>query len=87
MALISEDKKAEVWAQAMRDFSTLGIETPITKSQLFALIGLIDEGLEDAESAIVSALPAGAGKTWLIAHQEIGRELMARVEKARREEL
>jgi len=87
MTALSTDDIDALHAQTMRNWSSSHTETPITKAQARALLVLIDVGLEGAESSIVSGLPAGPGKTWLVANAAIGRELMERVERRRKEVL
>lgn len=77
----------QLWAQLMSEFSGVRQEVPITKAQLRALLGLIDGELETAEISIVQALPGGPAKTWLLNHQPVGRLLIERVERKRKEVL
>jgi len=87
MTKLAEDDRFTIWAEIMRQFSAAGIEIPVDKAALRYLVDRVDDGLETAEASIVSALPAGDGKTWLIAHQSIGRAIMAYVERRRKEVL
>lgn len=87
MALLSDGARLEIWAEVMRDFSQSNLETPITKTDLRSLINYMDGQLETTESSIIAGLPAGDGKTWLLANQSIGRELLARVQQKRQEEI
>ena len=85
MARLLDGSLDEVWAEIMRTFSSVRSLIPISKTQLRALLGLIDEELEGAETSIVQALPAGVGKSWLIANPSIGRSLMMEVLEKRKE--
>lgn len=62
-------------------------QTPINKTQLRALLVLIDTGLDDAEVSIISSLPAGQEKTWLIANPTIGRRVLEETARRRRRDL
>ena len=87
MAKLSDSDRFDIWAEIMRQFSAAGIEIPVPKVALRTLVDRIDEGLEIAETSIVTSLPAGDGRAWLIAHQSIGRAIMAYVEQRRKEVL
>jgi len=87
MAVLPDGDRQEIHAQVMRDFSRTRTQTPILKVELRALVNFMDAQLESAEAAIFSALPAGDGKDWLLANQSVGRELLARIERKRREVL
>ena len=87
MAVLSDGDREEVWGTAMSDFSRTGIQTPILKTELRALVNFMDVQLESAEAAMFAALPAGDGKDWLLANRDLGRELLARIERKRREVL
>ena len=47
----------------------------------------VDGDLDQLESDIVQGLSAGDTKDWLLANPEVGRDLMARIEKKREEVL
>lgn len=87
MAQLPSENIDQVWTSVMSDFSAVRTLVPINKNQLNALLGLIDEQLETAETSIIQALPPGDGKAWLVANQGIGRELMSRILDKRQEVL
>lgn len=87
MAQLLSENIDQVWAATMSEFSSLRTLIPISKSQLRALLVLIDQELEDAEASIVQAIPAGPGKTWLIANPALGRQFMLDVLRKRKEVL
>ncbi|GAI34537.1 unnamed protein product, partial [marine sediment metagenome] len=66
MAQLPSENIDQVWSSVMSDLSAVRTLVPINKTQLNALLTLIDEQLETAETSIIQALPASDGKTWLI---------------------
>ena len=87
MANLSAAALADVFLQAMSDFSSIRKEVPINKPQFKAFMTIVDEQLEAAEIAIAQAIPVGPGKTWLMANPEVARALIVMVEIKRQEEL
>ncbi|TPV96162.1 MAG: hypothetical protein B7733_06340 [Myxococcales bacterium FL481] len=87
MANLTSGSIDSLHQQAMEWWSSRHEPTPISKSDLRALLVLMDEEIETAESSIVSALPSGTGKTWLLGKPEIGRFLMERIMRERKETL
>lgn len=87
MAVLSSNDIDILWEQLMEEFSGVHTEIPIDKNQFRQLLVLIDSQLETAEGTIVSALPTGAAKTWLVSNQSIGRLFIERVERKRKETL
>ena len=87
MTQLSANDLNNVWQQVMSDYSSLHTLIPINKSQLHTLLGIIDEELETAEVSIVQSLPSGPGKTWLLDNQNLGRDLIRRIEQKRQEVL
>jgi len=71
----------------MSQYSSLRAGVPITKNQLTSLLTLMDAELNTAEISIVGNLPAGDGKTWILANDPIGRDMIARIETKRRDVL
>jgi hypothetical protein len=72
----------------MRWLSRHGVDTPITKAELFILVGFIDDAAEAAEADIIARIPgAHPGRQWLIDNADIGRRLLERVAERRREVL
>ncbi len=84
--LLDADRVA-VHTDAMEKWSSSRTPTPVTKAELRSLINLLDSQLDTAEGTALAAIPAGAGKTWLVANQGLARELMASIEKKRAEVL
>lgn len=87
MAQLLDESIDQVWSSTMSEFSSLYTVIPINKHQLRALLVLIDDELEDAEVDIIQAIPAGLGRTWLIANPALGRGLMLDVLHKRKEVL
>jgi len=87
MATLPDADRVEIWAQVMTDLSKTNTEVPITAAELRTLVNFFDNQLEDAETTIFAALPAGDGKVWMLANAPLGRELLARIERRRREVL
>ena len=87
MAALPSDNIDQVWTSVMSNFSNVRASVPINKNQLRALLVLMDSEIESAEISIIQALPAGDGKSWLIANAGIGRELMSRIIDKRQEVL
>jgi hypothetical protein len=71
----------------MSDLSQSGVPTPLSKDDIRLLINFMDVQLDSAETSIFAALPAGDGRDWLLANPGLGRELLARIERERREVL
>ena len=87
MATLPSGDVDALWHQLMSDFSSIWTVVPINKNQFRQLLVLIDGELETAETSIVGALPSGAGKSWLVSNQPIGRHLIERTERKRKEVL
>ena len=87
MPTLSSGDIDDIHAQVMRRWSSVHLESPITKAQVRSLVVLIDSGLDAAEVSIVGGLPAGPGKTWLLANTVVGRDLMEVTERRRKEVL
>lgn len=87
MATLTDTNIDAIHAELMREFSAVREVVPITKAQLRALIVLMDGELATAETSIVQATPAGAGKTWLVANAPLARTILIRTLEKRREVL
>lgn len=87
MAQLSGENIDQVWSSIMSEFSSLHTLIPINKHQLRALLVLIDQELEGAEVDIIQAIPAGPGRTWLVANPALGRGLMLDILRKRKEVL
>ena len=87
MANLPSDAIDRIWADFMRRYSNLWKEIPVSKAQLRAFVVIVDDELEAAEVEVVQAVPAGEIRDWLIAHAEVGRDMMTIVENERREVL
>jgi len=85
MANLLDADRLDLWAEVMTDFSKTNISTPLTKTDLRNLINYLDEELAATEVSVLAGIPAGDGKDWLVANNDLGRELMARVQRKRRE--
>ena len=87
MATLPSGSVDELWRDLMSEFSGVRTAVPINKNQFRALLVLIDADLETAESSIVGALPAGPGKSWLVANPTLGRLFIERTERKRKEDI
>ncbi len=87
MAILSSTDIDDLHAQVMRRWSSVHLDAPVTKAQVRGLIVEIDAGLDTAETTIVSGLPNGAGKDWLVANPVVGRDVMEVTERRRKEVL
>lgn len=87
MATLTSVNIDAVWRNVMSEFSSLWEFIPISSAQLRQLIVLIDAETETAEASIISALPPGDGKDWLVGNQAIGRGIMLDVMSKRKEVL
>lgn len=87
MAQLPNENIDQAWSATMSEFSSVRTLIPINKAQLRALLVLIDQELEGAETSIIQAIPAGPGKTWLVANPALGRGLMLDVLRKRKEVL
>ena len=87
MALLSDVERAAIWAEAMALLSRYNIATPVSKADFRWLVNHIDNNLETFEASVVGAIPAGAGKTWLLANPSIARRLVVMLAERRREVL
>ncbi len=87
MAQLTSAQKDAVAAQIMREFCAAGVEIPVMKTALRTLLDTVDPQLEAAEASILAALPSSPGKTWLQAHPQIARLIVADVEEKRAEVL
>jgi len=87
MAKLLDQDKDDIFADIMRKWSLVNLETPITKVQGRALIDIMDDGMETAETTIISNIPAGVAKTWLLANTPIARKIIELVANKRQETL
>lgn len=87
MAQLPSANIDQVWKSTMEEFSAFRELIPVNKTQFRTLLELMDTEIEGAETSIVQALPAGDGRSWLVANQPIGRTLMIRIMQKRREVL
>ena len=87
MPSLSQDQIMDVRATVMERYSSIRAEIPMSKSQLAALLTIIDSELNTSEISIVTTVPAGDARDWLIANDTIGRDLMVETETMRRDVL
>lgn len=85
MATLPIDAIDRIWRDIMSEYSSIRKEIPVNKNQLRSFINIVDQELETAEQQIVQAVPAGPIRDWLIAHPEVGRDVVIRTEEERRE--
>ncbi len=77
----------ELSAQLQREFSGTRTGIPVNKNQFRAGLVNIDSELNTAETAIFQGISDATVKAWLLANQPIGRLLIERVERKRKEVL
>ena len=88
MASLPQAQLDEVRADIMRQWSRDHTPVPITKPELGQLLSLMDVVLNDAEIAVIQAIPNDhPGRQWLIDNQTIARSTLELVEAKRRETL
>ena len=87
MATLSSEDIDAIHADIMRRWSRAFTGMPPSKEGVRALIVSIDGGLNTAETSIFQGLPAGAGKTWLLANQSLGRFAIELTERKRKDVL
>jgi len=88
MANLTPAQVHDVTAELMRKYSAELREIPVTKVALYTwLLNDVEPELAAAEAAIYKATPTGAGKDWLLANQEIGRDFIIAIEQKRLEVL
>lgn len=48
MAVLTEEQRSEVWAEAMSWLSANGISVSVTKAEMAEVVGLLDAGIGDS---------------------------------------
>ncbi len=87
MPLLPAESLWKVRADVMSDCSSNRQEIPITKSQLGALVAVVDSQQNSSEIAIIATVPAGDGRDWLIANTRVSRDIIVKTEAERRDTL
>lgn len=87
MAQLTSAQRNDVLALLGSEMSAIRQSIPITKPQFMALLNIIDVAAETDEAAIVSAIPAGVGKDWLLANPAVSRRIREAVAGKRKEVL
>ena len=77
----------ELWQQLMSEFSSVWEKIPINKNQFRAGIVNIDEELETSEVSIFQGIGNAEVRGWLQTNQKLGRYVIERVERKRKEVL
>ena len=85
MPSLSPEEILDVRSDVMSFYSSIRQEVPMTKNQLTGLLTLMDGEMNTAEVAIVVAIPAGPARDWLVANDQVGRDLIVRTETKRRD--
>ena len=86
MAKLTDEQRDAVTAEAQRLLSQRWLRIPVSKLLLRAAVGLFDDGLETAETQIVTSV-AAAARTWLINNAWIARHLLVMIAEKRRDVL
>ena len=87
MAELDNNAKNELAADLMSKLSAIREPIVPNKGEFLAFISVVDTRLEETESNIVSDIPAGPAKDWLVANPQIARRMVEEIMKKRREEL
>lgn len=61
MAVLSDQKRQEIWAQIMRDLSDAREPIAITKAPLRAVVNTMDQWAQDNSASLRSAVNAAGG--------------------------
>ena len=86
MAQLDAETKAQIVRAVLKALSARRVQIPVSHQAVETAVDTIDVELETAETAVLAAVPQ-ATRDWLVAHQDIARELMAHVETKRKEVL
>ncbi len=87
MATLSSADINELSAQLQREFSSSWTAIPVSKTAFHAGLTSIDVELESAEGGIFQGIGNANVKAWLLANQSLGRLIIERVERKRKEVL
>lgn len=87
MATLSSADIDELSAQLQREFSAVWTEIPVSKTKFRSGLVSIDSELESAETTIFQNIGDADVKSWLQANQTIGRAIVERIERKRKEVL
>ena len=88
MASLPQEPLNEVQADIMRRWSRDHTPVPILKSELGQLLSIMDTALNDAEIAVIQAIPGNhPGRQWLIDNQTIARRVLELIEAKRKDVL
>lgn len=88
MALLPPGSIDEIHAIIMRRLSAAGLEVPATKSDLRALVVILDEVAEFSDARVINQIPQQhPGRQWLIDNPRIARQMKELVEHTRAEDL
>ena len=83
MAVLSDNDRAEAWAELMRLGGSFGASGSLTKADLRAAINGIDQYISDNAAAINSAIPQPARGVLNAAQKNYLVELVARKRRER----
>jgi hypothetical protein len=86
MAQLDASTRAQIVRDVLKALCARREPILVSHQAVEALVGTIDAELEAAEIAILAVVEPGT-RDWLVAHQNIARELMAHVETRRKEVL
>jgi hypothetical protein len=87
MAKLTTEQRREISADIQRRLSESRTPIPLTKANLASLVGLIDDQMEAAETAIIQTVPTGTARQWLVNNANLSRRFIETVEAKRRETL
>jgi len=86
MAQLTDEQKIEVGAELMREWSAVNEVIPLSKAQLWTMLNVFDAALENTDTVILNNV-ATAARTWLLAHVDLARYVLAEVAEKRAEVL
>lgn len=86
MAQLDAETRARIVRDVLKALCARREPIPVSHQAVEVVVATIDVELETAETAVLAAVPQGT-RDWLVAHQNIARELVAHVETTRKEVL
>ena len=88
MAALSSGDIDIIWARVMTEWSRRRLPMgSFNKHEFRQTIVDIDSGLNNSEGAILNGISNATARTWLLANQSIGREIMVDIMSKRQEVL
>ena len=86
MAQLTTEQKAELSAVLQQEWSRYHTIIPLSKPNLALMLSVFDAALENTDTVILNNVETTA-RTWLLAHVDLARYVMAEIAKKRAEVL